>query len=108
MPPTTEAVASSELEERFMRLVEADQRRFGRVMGRGQPLVQPHRTGGAVLEDEVGKGAADIKADPPGLLPLRVRHSFLLLSCSSPAPRSQWQTARREPTPYLEHDALSS
>ena len=49
-------------------LLEADQRRLGRIVRRGQPLVKLNAALLAVIEDEVGEGAANVEADAPALL----------------------------------------
>src|SRR5262249_14473660 len=68
-------------------LIEADQRGLGRIMRRRQPLVQPNRAGGAILENEIRECAADIEADAPGRLFVVCRH-FFLRRAACPYPRS--------------------
>ncbi len=51
-------------------LLEADQRGFRGIVRGREALVQDDRAFAAVIEDEIGEGAADIESDAParGLL----------------------------------------
>ena len=60
-----------EREPRFRQQgLEAFERPNRRVIGRGQALVDAHRAGISVDEDEIGEGAADIQADA-----IAIRHT---------------------------------
>src|SRR5205823_2513315 len=43
--------------------------RLGRIAGRRQALVQAHAALPAVIQDEIGEGAADVETDAPTLVP---------------------------------------